>query len=144
MSVPIFSLSFPSYHRHDLSPSLPAEAGAGIAIASSPTVSGRQGEPFPLFGTFRVPRTETATFQRHLLQAVVVLVRGPLPMTRNVGTNELLFAEDLLEEGDFVRGFFNFDLFHAFNLPRERNRFWVSASILRYVSNVLSVEMRVA
>jgi hypothetical protein len=133
-------LQFPSYQRNENSPSIHPISG-GIAIASVPVVKLRKAPVFPLFGSFTVPKKSASEFHGHLLQAVVILLRGPHPVTRNLGGGELLFEDDLLEEEERIHGFFNLDLFAFFNLVEAPNRYRVNVSIFQYLSNVLTVDV---
>ena len=131
-------MDFPNYRKNENSPllSLP-----GIVV-SSPKVVKLGGTPeFPLFGSFVLPKKEASEFPENLLQAVVVLIRGPNAAVRNVGNGELLFPDDLIEAGENVYGFFNLELFAFFNLMQVPNRYFVSASILNHVSDVLAIDV---
>lgn len=133
-------VKFPAYQRNENSPSM-NPFSSGIAITSVPVVELGKTPVFPLFGSFIVPKKSASEFHGHLLQAVIILLRGPNPTTRNLGKGELLFEDDLLEEGDGIRGFFNLDLFDFFNLLKTPNRYRVSASIFQYLSDVLTIDV---
>jgi len=132
---------FPSFSRNPNSPALPQGEDWGAAIYCPPIISLDQGEPFALHGALSVPKSEAVQFPGHLLQAAVVLLRGPMPATRSVGFRQLLFDEDLDDQGDLVRGWFNLDLFGLFDLIPAPNRYWVNVSIFQYVSNTVPVEV---
>lgn len=138
---PLAEAAFPSFRRHARSLDLPAGAPGGIAIACPPRIYTATSSVLPLYGTLRVARAEAEGFCGHLLRAVTVLLRGPFPATVNVGDGQLLFDEDLADEGELKRAYFNLDLFSSFNLLRVPNRYWVSASIFQHVSNIVSVEV---
>ena len=129
--------TLPSYRLHNDTPDINVGPTGGIAIAAEPKVS----DVFPIHGAFAVPKARAEDFEGHLLKAVVLLVRGPYPASCNVGAGELLFADDLVEDGDWIRGYFNVDLFKLFNLMTEPNLYRVSASIFENVSEVISVEV---
>jgi len=133
--------ALPSFSRHPDTPSLPGGQEYGAAIHCPPVISLAIREPFVLHGTFTVPKDDALSFQEHTLQAAVVLLRGPMPETRNVGFRQLLFDEDLVDAGESVSGYFNLDLFELFDLSKEPNRYWVNASIFQYVSNTVTVEV---
>lgn len=133
-------LTYPSYRMNEKSPVLDP-AMPGIAVSAPPVVEPGRGQAFELHGSFLVAREEVAWFTGNLLQAVVILLRGPQPATLNVGTGELLFPDDLVETGDFIQGFFHLDLFDFFNLVRVPNRYFVSASIFRHLSGVVTVDV---
>ena len=118
----------------------PEVASPGIAIwAPSSIPSSGQ---FAVSGSFSVSSQEAVDFRGHLMKGVVLLVRGPYPQAINVDASRVLFDDDLREEGGFVRGFFNLDLFEHFGLVRDPNRYWLSASVLGHASNVLTIEVR--
>jgi hypothetical protein len=128
--------ALPSYRACPQSPELPPHS-AGIAIAAPARVS----RAFPLYGAFAVPLESAAGFAGHLLNAAVVLIRGPYPAVWNVGAGELLFEDDLVEEGGLVFGYFNVDLLRVFNLVGDPNVYRLTASIFEYVSEVVTVEV---
>ena len=132
---------FPSFTRHSRTPPLAPGPEGGVAIASAPFVYLASAGAFPLHGVFLVPKKDAAQFAGHLQDAVVVLLRAPCPQTRGVGEGLLLFDDDLIDEGDWVRGYFNLDLFAHFGLEKEPGRYWISASILGRVSPVVTVEV---
>ena len=132
-------IKFPNYQKIKNSPSI--AFSEGIAISSIPAIVNGEGEAFPLYGTFKVPEKIAEGFKGNLMNAVVVLIRGPNPATLNVGGGQLLFPDDLYTEGNNICGYFNMDLFEFFNLVKAPNRYYVSASIFQYVSNVLTVEV---
>lgn len=130
----------PTYCINENTPAVPAGESGGVAVFCPSPVRLSKGVPFALHGVFAVPKNEALEFPEHLLRAVVVLLRGPSPVTRSVGDGQLLFDDDLIEDGNLVRGYFNLDLFSFFGLAREPGRFWVCASIFRHISNVVTVE----
>jgi len=133
--------SFPIFTRHPDSPPLAPAREGGVAIASAPVLYLGSSTAFPLHGVFRVPKEDAGQFAGHLQDAVVVLLRGACRQTRSVGKGLLLFEDDLIDEGDWVRGYFNLDLFAHFGLEREPGRFWITASILGRVSPVVTVDV---
>ncbi len=133
------AIKFPYYRRHNYSPQFEPP---GIAISCPAIVTlSKTDNVLPLYGSFAVPAKTASEFSRHLMQAAVILIRGPQPATLNVGREELLFGDDLVEEGEMVRGFFSLDLFDFFNLLQVPNRYHVSASIFQYISSVLTVDV---
>jgi hypothetical protein len=133
--------AFPTYGRIGGTPRIPPGEDGGIAICCPSPVRLGTGTAFALYGAFAVRGDEAGRFPGHLLQAAVVLLRGPMPVTRRVGEGQLLFEEDVVRDGDLVRGYFNLDLFSFFGLVREPNRYWVNASIFGHVSDVATVEI---
>ena len=131
---------FPTFSRRAETPPLKAGPEGGIAIACPRIVHLGSSTVMPLYGVFLLPKREAGRFGPHLLNGVVILLRGPDPATRSAGDGRFLFEDDLVDEGERVRGHFNLDLFAHFGLPREPARYWVSASILRHVSEVVTVE----
>lgn len=131
-------MNFPSYRRCENSPVLDHP---GIALATPKVVVLGRAAVFPLFGSLVVPKKEALEFKGHLMRAVVVLIRGPYPATLNVGHDDLLFADDLVEEGETIRGFFNLNLFEFFDLIQVPNRYFVSVSLFHYLSDVSIVDV---
>jgi hypothetical protein len=132
--------SLPSYEEHEGSPRLEPYS-PGIAVSSVPVVTLGSASVFPLYGTFVLPKPEASKFTGHLLEAVVILLRGPNPATVNVGKGQLLFEDDLRPEAENIYGFFNLDLFESFGLVKAPNRYRVSASIFQYVSDVITIDV---
>jgi hypothetical protein len=132
---------FPSFVVHANTPEAAFGKEGGIAIACPSPVRLGNRTPFALHGVFVLPGEEARAFSRHLLRGVVVLLRGPMPATRSVGEGQVLFDDDLIEKGGLVRGYFNIDMFTLFELIREPCHYWVSASILGQVSNIVGVEV---
>jgi hypothetical protein len=126
----------PRYRKHEKSPNV-GPAG-GIAVYSAPVASG----VFAVHGAFAVPAARAARFPGHILNAAVLLLRGPYPATWSVGSGELLFADDATVDGGLIRGYFNVDLFDVFNLMLEPNLYRVSASIFEHISEIVSVEVQ--
>lgn len=133
-------IKYPNYRRNESSPGL-SRSGPGIAISCPPVVRLGTDPVFALHGSLEVPKKEAARFRGHLLQAVVILLRGPYPAVLNVGSSDLLFPDDLEEAGENIRGFFSLDLFDFFNLLQVPNSYFVSASIFRYLSDVMAVDV---
>jgi hypothetical protein len=128
----------PSYSPHPNTPIIEVGPTGGIAIASPEVAT----DVFAVHGAFAVPAERAGSFHGHLLRAAVLLLRGPYPATWSVGTGELLFSDDLVEDGSLVRGYFNLDLFEIFNLMTEPNMYRLSVSIFENVSNIVTVEVR--
>ena len=114
---------------------------AQIEIVAPPIVEISGSSVFPLHGSFVIPETDEDKTSVHVLQAVVILIRGPSPASRQVGDGELLFPADVRRESGLIYGHFNLDLFEHFNLIREPNKYWVSASVFDNVSEIISIEV---
>jgi len=125
---------------NDKTPPVASESG-GIAIASVPQIVLSQNAVFPLYGSFVLAEKDAAKFEKHLLQAAVIVIRGPEPAVKNVGEGQLLFESDLRKSNGRISGCFNLDLFEFFNLARVPNRYHVSASIFQHVSEVLTIDV---
>lgn len=132
-------IHLPSYTRNSASPFELLQSGEGIAIAAQPTIQPASFDCFPLYGVFRVSKEDAAFFSGNCFNAVVVLIRTPFPFTRSVGEDELLFEDDLIDEGATLLGYFNLDLFEFFSLPKEPATFLINASIFHHLSNIVSV-----
>ena len=114
---------------------------AQIEIVTPPIVEISGSSVFPLHGSFVIPETDENKTSVHILQNVVILIRGPNPASRQVGDGELLFPADVRRESGLIYGHFNLDLFEHFNLIREPNKYWVSASVFDNVSEIISIEV---
>ena len=89
-------------------------------------------------GVFRLAKVDAALVDQHCLHGVVIVVRSPVGHIVQPAADALLFDDDLLDEGDTVRGYFNVDL--GAGIQRvQSSRIWVSASILHHVSPVVAV-----
>lgn len=88
-----------------------------------------------------IPESEETKTNVHILQAVVVLLRGSSLASRQVGEGEVLFPNDVRRDNGLIFGHFNLDLFSHFNLARQPGNYWISASIFGHVSNIVSVEV---
>jgi len=131
-------MDFPNYKKNENSPLL---SFPGIAVSAPKVVKLGSNPVFPLFGSFVLPKKEASELTENLLHAVVVLIRGPYAAALNVGKGELMFPDDYREAGENIYGFFNLNLFEFFNLIQEPNRYFVNASILQHVSDVLTVDV---
>lgn len=133
--------TFPNYRPQAVSPIISSGVTAQIEIFSPSLVESGGASIFPLHGSFVVPEIEESKTTVHILQAVVVLIRGTYPASRQVGEGELLFPNDVRRENGLIFGHFNIDLFSHFNLLRQPNKYWISASLFNHVSNVITVEV---
>ena len=132
-------IKFPGYKKNQNSPAI--GYSEGIAISSKPVIEIGNDATFPLYGSFSVSKKAASEFHPHLLRAVVILLRGPNPVTLNIGTGQILFNDDLINEGEYIRGFFNLDLFNFFSLAKVPSRYYVNASIFQYVSDVITINV---
>lgn len=129
--------AFPNFRAVDESPPAPPAGGIALVAPSSVPESG----VLPVYGSFLIEKSVAAEFGRNALRAVVLLVRNPLPATLAVADGRLVFDDDLQDEGEHTRGFFNVELFDAFALEREQSRYWVSASIFGHTSDVVTIDV---
>lgn len=134
--------TLPNYRRQAASPVIREGATAQIEIFSPSIIEAGESSIFPLHGSFVIPETDENNTSVNILQAVVVLIRGPLPASRQVGDGEVLFPDDVRRADGLIYGHFNLDLFTHFNLIREPNKYWISASLFNRVSSVLTVEVK--
>ena len=133
--------TLPNYCIQKASPVINAGVKAQIEIVAPSIVEASGSSVFPLHGSFVIPETDENKTSVHVLQNVVILIRGPHPASRQVGDGELLFPADVRRENGLIYGHFNLNLFEHFNLIREPNKYWISASVFNHVSTVISVEV---
>lgn len=134
--------TLPNYRIQKASPVINAGVKAQIEIVAPPIIEASESSVFPLYGSFVIPEADENKTNVHVLQAVVVLIRGPNPASRQVGHGELLFPNDVRRDSGLIYGHFNLNLFEHFNLIREPNKYWISASVFNNVSSVISVEVK--
>ena len=128
---------FPWYRCTENSPPV----SNGISIYTPSVVKIGSPATFPLYGSFSIPAALAAELECHVMQAVVILIRGPYPAIKNVGSGELLFPDDVTRSGETITGFFNLNLFDFFNLMVVPNHYWVSASLFHHQSDIFSVDV---
>lgn len=133
-------VELPGFSRHVQSPAIHTTERPAIALSCPASVRGADGR-FPLYGSFAIPKACVAEVEGNLLRAVVIVIRGPFPASRSVGEGRILFKDDVAEDGESVYGFFNLNLFEEFNLMADPNLYWVNASILDWVSNVVTTRV---
>lgn len=133
-------IDLPRFSRHAESPAITSAERPAIVLSCPALVHGADGL-FPLYGSFAIPKARTAEIDGNILRAVVVVIRGPFPTSRSVGEGHILFKDDVVEEGEWIYGFFNLNLFEEFNLMQDPNLYWVSASILDWVSNIVTTRV---
>lgn len=134
------TIELPSFSRHAGSPAIDTTQGPAIAVRCAASVRGADGV-LPLYGSFAIPKVSAAAVDGNLLRAVVLVIRGPFPATRSVGAGRMLFKDDVQEAGDWIYGSFNLNLFDEFNLVQEPNTYWINASILDWVSSVVTTRV---
>lgn len=132
---------FPNYFANADSPVLSADKSIDIAIDAPGKIKLSNETKFPLYGSFVLPEEMLNSFDFHIMQAVVIVIRGPFPASRQVGEDDLFFNDDIKIKEGKVSGYFNLDLFEHFNLIQYPNTYWVSASLFGEVSNVVTVEV---
>ena len=133
--------TLPNYHRHANSPVLNTGVNSQIEIFSPAIVQSGAVAIFPLHGSFVIPESDESKTTIPILQAVVVLLRGPNPASRQLADDGLLFPGDVRREKGLIYGHFNLDLFTHFNLIREPAKYWISASLFNQVSTIVTVEV---
>lgn len=133
--------TLPNYYPQKASPLISAGVKAQIEIVAPPNVEASETSVFPLHGSFVLPESYEKMTSVHILQNVVILIRGPYPASRQVGDGELLFPTDVRRENGLIYGHFNLNLFEHFNLVREPNKYWISASVFDHVSEIISIEV---
>ena len=133
-------MKFPNYIKNENSPELNASE-PGISIHSMPAVKLGEHSCFPVYGSFNIKKSLLYEFEGHVMEAVVILLRGPYPATKSVGYHQVFFKDDVNLYEDSIYGFFNIDLFSFFNLEEVPNRYFVNASIFNYVSQILTVDV---
>lgn len=131
----------PSFGPRPESPDAALGSGPGIAVSVPETFRSGDTGPLPLCGVFRLPKAEAAAVDGNCLKAVVVVVRQPVAAVCNPAEGALLFDDDLVNEGETVRGYFNVDLARIVELRAAPGTYWVSASILHHLSDVHTVEV---
>lgn len=134
-------MTLPNYRLQKASPVISSGVTAHIEIACPAVIESGESSLFPLHGSFVVPEIEESKTNVHILQAVVLLIRGNSPASRQVGEGEIFFPNDVRRESGSIFGHFNLDLFSHFKLARQPGKYWVSASLFNHVSNVISVEV---
>lgn len=133
-------VELPGFSRHSESPAIDTKQRPAIMVSCPEPVSGADGV-FPLYGSFVIPKVCAAEVDGNILRAVVVVVRGPFPASRSVGEGHFLFKDDFVEDSEWISGFFNLNLFDEFNLETDPNKYWVNASILNWVSNIVTTRV---
>lgn len=132
---------FPNYTKNADSPVLVSDKNIDIVISAPEKIVLSNTSEFPLNGSFVLPEDMLNSFDFHIMQAVIIVVRGPFPASRQVGEDDLFFNDDVTVDDGKVIGYFNLDLFEHFNLIRYPNTYWISASLFGEVSNVITVDV---
>lgn len=138
MSSALGADALPHFRRRAQDPALPPGA-VGVLVHTSGIEQVAGGPRWPLRGCFRVPRVEGSEPQSVLLRVVLSVTDQSTHeiQARHAFRDELLFAEDVREEGPLVSGDFHVDLLKLFEFDVPHETYFVAASVGQEVSAIV-------
>lgn len=143
MTDPTGPDALPHFRHRPTDPTLPPGA-VGVLVHSS-GIEDAAGTPrWPLRGSFRVPRGDASEPQAILLRIVISItdLSSHEIQARPAFRDELLFPEDVREEGSLVAGDFHVDLLKLFDFDVPDETYFVGASIGEEVSSIIRCSCR--
>jgi hypothetical protein len=125
--------SLPHFRRRASDPVLPAGA-IGLLVHTDGIDGASEAPRWPLRGSFRVPRSDGGGEPQSVLQRIVISLTDLSThevQARHAFRDELLFPEDVREEGSLISGDFHVDLLRLFEfrLGVTDETYFVAASI---------------
>lgn len=132
-------------HRNPSAASFPPDPDLqepGIHISAMPYLRGDGANSIALRGVFRWSPEQTGVAPTRILETIaVVLTFGPehLPASFPPGKETILLEDDLKRVGNDLVGTFQIDVFEEAGVMPLAGRYFLSAAMASYLSNVCEV-----